>query len=94
MKEARKIDSMKVRKYCIKKNFYTRGDNKAYENLLFNLCKTKHATLGRIEKIAADILMHSSWEMECKMAGCDYEELLTHVMSDIINECCVSVIVK
>lgn len=34
MKEARKIDSMKVREYCIEKNFYTRGDNKAYENLL------------------------------------------------------------
>lgn len=89
MKEIRRIYSDKVRAMCIKDSLYTRGDNKAYSNLLCNLCdESKHITLSRIEKIARDILDHSNWQKKADLYGCDYEELLKMIMTNIINECC------
>lgn len=96
MREIRRIDSMKVRTYCIKNDYYTSGTCKEYENLLFNLCNTdcitEGITLDRIEEIAADILVHSVWEKKASAYGCNYDELLTYVMTDLINDCCTSFI--
>lgn len=93
MKEIRKISSDKVRHLCIKDDYYTRGSNKEYTNLLCNLCDgTKKVTLSRLQKIAEDILQHSDWEEKAHSYGYDYEELLKAVMTNLINECCYSFI--
>lgn len=92
MKEIRKIDNMKVRAMCIKDSYYTSGTNEDYENLLFNLCEKDNITLDDIEEIASDILVHSVWEKKARAYGYSYDELLTDVMTNLINECCMSFI--
>lgn len=92
MKEIRKINSSKVRQMCIKDNYYTKGTNNEYENLLLNLCNDKNMTLKKIEKIATDILQHSDWQSKSRSYGCEYDELLKSVMANLINECCYTFI--
>ena len=92
MKEVRKIISEEVRSYCIKNNLYTRGTNKEYEHLLFGLCNVKPATTAKVKKVAEDILAHSNWQKKADLMGVDYNEYLTYIMEDIINECSYTMI--
>lgn len=93
MKEIRRIDNMKVRQYCINENYYTCGTCKEYENLLFNLCNLEEVTLDDLETIAADILVHSVWEKKAEEYGFNYDDLLKCVISDLINDCCRSMVI-
>lgn len=90
MKEVRCIDNMKVRKMCIDEQFYTRGTNKEYENLLFTLCEKTDLSLDDIEQIARDILDHSDLEDKENEYGVGYDDLLMNLMGNLINDCCYS----
>lgn len=90
MKEIRCIENMKVRQMCIDEQFYTRGTNKEYENLLFNLCEKTDLSLDDIEKIARDILDHSDLEDKEMEYGVGYDDLLLNLMGNLINDCCYS----
>lgn len=92
MREVRKIDSGKVRALCINKDYYTRGDNDEYSNLLKVLCK-KEYSIEVIEEIARDIVIHSAYEKLLSEYSVGYEELIAVVMFELINECCVSFVV-
>lgn len=90
MREVRKIDNMKVRGLCIKDSFYTRGTCEEYDNLLFNLCEKEEVTLEDLETIAIDILDHSDWRKKKDEYGCSFDELRAIVMTNLINECCMT----
>lgn len=92
MKEIRRIDNMKVRNICIKDNYYTRGTNKDYSHLLFDLCKNENVTLDDLKEIATDILFHSDWERKARECGFGYDDLLLNLMSILINEACFSIV--
>lgn len=87
IKETRKIDAYKVRQMCIKDNYYTRGTNEDYTNLLMNLCEMDADTYT-IYIIATDIIEHSDYEKKMNEYGCTLEELTTYIMENLINECC------
>lgn len=54
----RKWNSESVRQACIKNDFYTCGDNRAYMKML-NMVDNTEPTTENIYKIAKDILNHS-----------------------------------
>lgn len=67
MRLAKVLDKEEVRQMCIAHQYYTRGDNKAYENMLglldtFSKYSGSNITAGRLEEIAEDIKMHSDTE--------------------------------
>lgn len=91
-KEVRIIRHDSVRSMCIKEEYYTRGTNTEYSNLLFNLCDNDNASLEDLEKIAVDILEHSDWEKKAAEYGVSYDELVRSVMTNLLNECCYTII--
>lgn len=47
-----------VREFCIRHNFYTKGDNKAYDKLL-SFVWDKKPTTSNLYKVAQDIMDHT-----------------------------------
>lgn len=93
MKETRRLVWEEVRTLCIKDDYYTKGNNGDYENLLFNLCSESNvATLELIEEVATDILEHSDVCEKMYKYGCGYDELKVNLMSCLVNECCYTFI--
>lgn len=56
----RKFKADSIREMCVRHNFYTRGDSKAYTELLDK--ELLKPTVSVMEKIAVDILKHSDAE--------------------------------
>lgn len=69
-----KIDTDDLRNLCIRHNYYTRGDNKAYANI-FEMAKYNEE--GDLIAVARDILDHS-----------DTNDTLEEVAEYILNNCC------
>ncbi len=64
-REVRRILSEDLRELCIRNNWYTRGDCKAYSHLLNELAHEKeNITTDDIVEIAQDILEHSDTDQE------------------------------
>ena len=65
MLEIRKIDAESLRKLCVARRWYTRGDNAAYNHLLNDLEEGKeNITTDDIVEIALDIIKHSNTGQE------------------------------
>ena len=65
MLEIRKIDAESLRKLCVARRWYTRGDNAAYNHLLNDLAEGKeNITTDDIVEIALDIMKHSNTGQE------------------------------
>ncbi|MGB8451484.1 MAG: hypothetical protein WCD89_04055 [Anaerocolumna sp.] len=63
--EKRKLSGDNLRNLCISKNWYTCGDGKEYNHLLYILADKKdNITSDDIFKIASDILSHSKTEYD------------------------------
>jgi hypothetical protein len=63
--EKRVLDLDDVRALCIRKNWYTKGTVKQYDNLLLNLVdKKEKIETADIVEIASDILKHSVTDYE------------------------------
>ena len=62
MKELRKLNSNDVRLLCIRHNYYTKGNNEQYGNLLESIYQNEmfNTTTHDIVRIATDILEHSN----------------------------------
>ena len=59
-KETRRIDPESLQALCIRMGWYTKGSNKEYEHLLFELTGGKESlTTADIVEIAEDIAAHS-----------------------------------
>ncbi len=66
-REVRRIFAEDLRELCIRNNWYTRGDCKAYSHLLNELAHEKeNITTDDIVEIAQDILEHSNTDQELK----------------------------
>lgn len=76
----------KVRSECISQNWYTRGDNTEYENMLFTLCAGR--TLKDVSRVAQDIYEHSDKERIDNYFAELGKESVKCIMDYIINECC------
>ena len=63
MKERRTLRSDDVRRLCIEKNWYTRGDCEEYNKVL-KLSNCEDVTTDLIVKIAEDIKAHSNTEYD------------------------------
>lgn len=64
-REVRKIHADSLRNLCIEKNWYTRGSNEAYSNLLCNMAADKeNITADDIIEIVQDIIEHSETDQE------------------------------
>lgn len=88
-REFKKIDHNKVRNLCIRDEYYTMGDNDAYEHLLYELCnEEKEITMDELEEITADIMKHSDVEWLRYKYYFSEEELFAGILWKLINECC------
>lgn len=64
-KEIRKIHADSLQSLCMKKRWYTGGDNAAYNHLLYDLADGKdNITTEDIVEIAQDIMEHSNTDQE------------------------------
>lgn len=75
IKETRKMNSYDLRELCIKRDWYTSGDNEEYSNLLD---MTAHRmTTKKLQQIAEDIKFHSDTPYE-----------ITDIMFELSQICC------
>ena len=68
------IDTDDVRIMCVRNDFYTCGNNRAYAHM-FNMCRAG-TDIATIKAVAQDIIDHSADEYE-----------LREVMETILNTC-------
>ena len=62
-RETRKLSAHELRALCIRKNWYTKGDNDEYQHLLLDLAENKeNLETADIIAIAEDIVNHSELE--------------------------------
>ena len=90
IKTTRKTNAGKVRSICIKNNWYTRGTNEQYENLLVNIVGWGDtvATDELLTKVAQDIMEHS--DMRYDKYNCTEEEMLVAVVFELANYACTT----
>lgn len=63
--EVRRIFADDLRNLCIRKNWYTRGDNRQYSHMLYEMASDeKNITTDDIVDIATDIMEHSDTDQE------------------------------
>lgn len=97
MRLVRIIDSESVRELCIKNGFYTRGDCRAYDYLLNNLCSdsgySREVSDSDIEEIARDIVDHSNRNaFENLLDNISFLDCVRFVMFLLANDCCTTVV--
>lgn len=83
VKTIKTINKEMVRSICIDNDLYTSGDCKAYENMLYKLCKGK-ATDKKVLEIATDIYTHSNKD---RFEGYTVIESIESIMWHIYNKC-------
>ena len=93
-KVTRMIRKEKVYALCNRLDLYTRGDCKAYENMLNILCDVSSPILDDYELILYDILNHSDLEPLYEKYGEDYDGITEILMNDLINDCSTFVVEK
>ena len=83
LKIYRTTDRDSIRNMCIRNNFYTRGTNEDYANMLEYV--RLYGVMYRdcdLEHIAKDIMEHSDWDKY----DADYDERFENVAATILRE--------
>ena len=80
-----------VRVLCIRKNWYTCGNNADYENM-FKMCHNAN-TDEDVYKIAEDILNHSNVKKISEKYGISEKGLFEHIIFELFANC-ISTLVK
>lgn len=96
VKVLERMDVNEVRLYCIRRNLYTLGTNEDYSNM-FDMCYEYSAREGDVEilqKIAEDIIEHSSKEDLSRFIETDPEELVLLIMFGLCEDCIIRSFVK
>lgn len=85
--EKKYLASDNVAKLCIRKGWYTKGDNVAYSKLLSYIegLWGKNITDAVIKKISLDIYNHSNIEELCGVYGCEPISYLINIIDNIVN---------
>ena len=79
----RTVEASKLRGMCIKHNYYTRGDNEAYGEMLLKFQYAENITETEIEWLAKDIKSHS-----------DTEDEVISIAFNILTEACYEYLVE
>lgn len=73
-KEIRVIHASSLRALCIRKNWYTAGDNDEYSHLLYDLAGNKeNLSTADVIEIAADIMEHSDLSADYTIESVAFE---------------------
>lgn len=78
------VNSNKVREMCIRYDYYTRGDCRAYEKMLKAADETSIEDHEGLKKIAVDIYDHSKMQDDVENSKKDYVE---GIIYDILKSC-------
>lgn len=73
-----------IRKMCIDRNLYTRGNNEDYSRML-NFAANTDVTMENLFAIADDIAKHS----DLNVYGCTYRESVENFIYVLANDCVV-----
>lgn len=76
IQEIRTMTAEELRSLCIRKNWYTRGTNEEYENLLSltgSAWEPVHLTTEKLAEIATDIMCHSDMSPDYDLCCVMYE---------------------
>ena len=81
------LASDNVARLCIRKGWYTKGDNVAYSKLLSYIegLWGKNITDAVIKKISLDIYNHSDIEGLCEVYGCEPISYLINIIDNIVK---------
>ena len=78
------LSPMSVRDFCVKHNFYTRGDCKEYSKMLYK-AEIYDGNFLVLRDIAVDIIEHSDLDMFEEEAV--FGDVVARVMTMLDNEC-------
>ena len=84
------LETSKLRQVCVDNDYYTRGDNYAYDKMfrkLWDVDNPKELTNEKLIDIAQDIFDHSNIERIMRDYGCGEEEVLNSIMFNLVNAC-------
>lgn len=84
MRVRRWVVSEKVREMCVRYQYYTCGDNKAYERMLANARDIDVEDFIGLKEIAIDIYDHSKMQYDEEYTRKEYIE---GILYGILNEC-------
>lgn len=84
-KVERRTSSDLIRSMCINHEYYTRGDIKAYQQLL-SLADNNECDDELIQIMAEDIYRHSDIEKFMEVYGCKEEEIVNNILFNILTE--------
>lgn len=82
-----KINNDKVGNTCISNNWYTKGNNKEYTNLLYTLCEKENNTDDDINEVVEDIFNHSDITKIAQEYGTSEIEVKNNIAYYIYNDC-------
>lgn len=90
IRTTRRTNAGRVKSVCIKNDWYGRGTNEEYENLLINIVgwSDKESTDELLETVAKDIMEHS--DMNYRASGLTEEEMLVSVVFELANNACTT----
>ena len=85
--EKKYLASDNVARLCIRKGWYTKGDNRAYSELLSYIegLWGKNISDAVIKKISLDIYNHSDIEGLCEVYGCEPISYLINIIDNIVK---------
>lgn len=72
-----------MRNYCIRHDYYTNGDNKAYSTML-NFVEDNEPTAKNVELVAIDIITHSDKIYSIFRDG-DIDYITCEIWNEVIN---------
>ena len=90
-KVARRTDADLVRNMCIKHQYYTHGDKKAYEFLL-ELANNAACDDELIQLLAEDIYRHSDIQGEMEKYGVSEAEIAQNIIFNLYTEATYTVV--
>lgn len=82
IKETMVIFPEKVRTVCIENEWYTRGSNEAYGNMLESCYNRKRVTTNFLYEIACDIFIHSVMDTDYSI-----NDNIANIMFVLKNNC-------
>ena len=95
-KTKRTINSMDLRKLCIEQQYYTRGDNEAYEKLLTYVQNNEDINDSAVIAIADNIFDHSDIDRIMKEYNCNEDEVFDSIyfnVGQLVNWFCTSKVI-
>lgn len=93
-KAVRKMSRDDLRRLCIRENYFTRGDNEEYEELLSMLNDNPKMTKDLYKEIAEIIFEHSNVETMKIQYGCGDDDLMADILFKLYNDASITLIVR